>query len=107
MRSKGKLRWDLVLIAALLLLSGILYLALNHGRQEGGQVVVRIDGAEVERHSLSVNGTFSLNGGSNILVIENGQAWLSDANCPDHICVKQGKIHYTGPEIISYQLFDR
>ena len=44
MKSKGKLRWDLVLIAALLLLSGILYLALNHGRQEGGQVVVRVDG---------------------------------------------------------------
>ena len=37
MRSKGKLRWDLVLIAALLLLSGILYLALNHGRQEGAR----------------------------------------------------------------------
>ena len=98
MKAKGKLRWDLVLIAALLLLSGVLYFTLNHGRQEGGQVV-RVDGLEVERHSLAVNGTFPLNGGSNILVIENGQAWLSEANCPDHICVKQGKIHYTGQVI--------
>ena len=76
-----KLRWDLILIAALLALSGILYLALNHGRQEGGQVVVRVDGMVTERHSLALNGTFS------------------DANCPDHICVKQGKIHYTGQVI--------
>lgn len=94
-----KLRADLILIAALLLLAGILFLALNHGRQEGGVVVVRVNGAEVERHSLSLSGTFPLNGGSNILVIQNGKAWLSEANCPDHICVRQGKIHYTGQVI--------
>ena len=87
------------LIAALLLLAGVLYLVLQAGRQEGGFAVVRVNGVETERHSLSVNGTFPLNGGSNILVIENGQAWLSEANCPDHICVKQGKIHYTGQVI--------
>ncbi len=94
-----KLRNDLILIAALLLIAGVLYLALNLGRQEGGVVVVRVDGVEVERHSLSVNGTFPLNGGSNILVIEDGKAWLSDADCPDLLCVKQGKIHYTGQVI--------
>ena len=90
---------DLILVAALLLLAGVLALTLNANRQEGGVAVVRVDGVEVERHSLSLNGTFPLNGGSNILVIENGQAWLSEANCPDHICVKQGKIHYTGQVI--------
>ncbi len=94
-----KLRNDLILIAALLLIAGVLYLALNLGRQEGGVAVVRVDGVEVERHSLSVNGTFPLNGGSNILVIEDGKAWLSDADCPDLLCVKQGKIHYTGQVI--------
>jgi hypothetical protein len=93
------IRNDLFLIAALLLIAGVLYLALNLGRQEGGVAVVRVDGVETERHSLAVSGTFPLNGGSNILVIEDGAAWLSDANCPDHICVKQGKIHYTGQVI--------
>ena len=96
MKSKGKLRWDLVLIAALLLLSGVLYLALNHGRQEGGQVVVRVDGVEVERHSLSLSGTFPLNGGSNILVVENGEAWVSEANCPDKVCMGMGRISRNG-----------
>ena len=90
---------DLCLIAALLLLAGVLFLALRIGREEGGVAVVRVDGVEVERHTLSINGTFSLNGGSNILVISDGQAWLSDADCPDHLCVKQGKIHYTGQVI--------
>lgn len=94
-----KARADLIVIAALLLLAGVLYLALNIGRREGGVAVVRVDGVETERHSLSVDGTFPLNGGSNILVISGGQAWLSEADCPDLLCVKQGKIHYTGQVI--------
>ena len=94
-----KLRVDLILIAALLLLAGVLFLVLQAGRQEGGVAVVRVNGVETERHSLSVNGTFPLNGGSNILVIRDGQAWLSEANCPDLLCVRQGRIHYTGQVI--------
>ena len=91
-----KLRLDLLLIAGLLLLAGVLYLALNHGRQEGGVAVVRVDGVVTERHSLAVNGTFSLNGGSNILVVENGEAWVSEANCPDKVCMGMGKISRNG-----------
>ena len=91
-----KLRADLILIAALLALAGILFLALNHGRQEGGVAVVRVDGVEVERHSLSLNGTFPLNGGTNILVVENGEAWVSEANCPDKVCMGMGKISRNG-----------
>ncbi len=94
-----KPRPELILIAALLVLAGVLYLALNLGRREGGVAVVRVNGVEVERHALAVDGTFSLNGGSNILVIQDGQAWLSEANCPDLLCVKMGKIHYTGQVI--------
>jgi hypothetical protein len=94
-----KKRADLILVVALLLLAGVLYLSMNANRQEGGVVVVRVDGVETERHSLAVDGTFPLNGGTNILVIRDGQAWLSEADCPDLLCVKQGKIHYTGQVI--------
>ena len=45
------------------------------------------------------NGTYPLNGGTNTLVIENGAAWLSHANCPDELCVKQGKISHNGQVI--------
>ena len=95
----NKKRADLILVVALLLLAGILYLTMNANRQEGGVAVVRVNGVETERHSLAVDGTFSLNGGTNILVIRDGQAWLSEADCPDLLCVKQGKIHYTGQVI--------
>lgn len=95
----NKKRADLILVVALLLLAGILYLTMNANRQEGGVAVVRVNGVETERHSLAVDGTFPLNGGTNILVIRDGQAWLSEADCPDLLCVKQGKIHYTGQVI--------
>ena len=98
--SDRKRRADLVVIAALLLLALALYLVIGASRTEGGVVVVRVDGAETERHALSDDGIYPLNGGSNILVIAEGQAWLSEANCPDLLCVKQGKIHYTGQSII-------
>lgn len=64
---------------------------------------------------ISVNGetvyTFPLGEGSeynmemqldtgNYLVIENGFVYLSDADCPDRLCVKQGKISKAGQSII-------
>ena len=91
---RKKLRADLLVIIGLLLSALLAWLALNLGREAGGCVVVRVDGAEVERHSLDLDGVFPLNGGTNILVIENGEAYLSEANCPDQICVKQGHIHF-------------
>ena len=94
-----KLLTDLSIILALLLLAGGLYLALFLGREAGGFAVVRVEGIETERHSLAIDGVFPLNGGSNILVIENGEAWLSDADCPDLLCVKQGHVHYNGQTI--------
>ena len=42
------------------------------------------------------SGTFPLNGGSNILVVENGEAWVSDADCPDKVCMGMGKISRNG-----------
>lgn len=96
---KHKLRADVIVIVSLMLLALVLYLALNSSRREGGVAVVRVNGVETERYSLLQNGSFPLNGGSNILVIEDGYAWMSEANCPDHICVRQGKIHYTGQVI--------
>lgn len=95
-----KRRTDLIVIGSLLLLALALYLLIGATRRQGGEVVVRVDGVETERHALSADGTYPLNGGSNVLVIADGQAWLSDANCPDLLCVKQGKVRYTGQTIV-------
>lgn len=86
--------WDLCLILGLLLIAGLLYLLLTAGGKSGAWAVVRVNGEEIARYSLKENGEYPLNGGTNTLVIMDGQAWLVDANCPDKLCVKQGKIKY-------------
>lgn len=90
---------DWILIVSVLVLGLALWLAVELTREEGAYVLVRVDGQETARYSLSDNGTYPLNGGTNILHIENGVAWLQDANCPDKLCVHQGKISKTGQVI--------
>lgn len=90
---------DIILIAGVLIVAALLFLAVELTREEGARVVVKVDGTPVAEYSLAESGTYELNGGTNILVIEDGKAWLCDADCPDHLCVKQGKIHRTGETI--------
>ncbi len=89
-------RGDLWLIGSLLALCALLFVILLLRRTPGAEVIVRVDGQEVARYSLSEDGEYPLNGGTNILVIAHGKAYLSDADCPDKLCVKQGSIQYTG-----------
>ena len=90
---------DIILIASILAVAIALVLIVELTKEEGAGVVVKVDGIEVAEYSLSKNGTYPLNGGTNILVIEDGRAYLSDANCPDKLCVHQGKISRTGEVI--------
>lgn len=91
---------DFILIAIILAMAITLfgvYLIVNN--EEGAYVVVRVNGEEVAKFSLNKNGEYSLNGGTNILRIEDGKAYLIYANCPDHRCVKKGKIYKSNQTI--------
>ena len=92
-------RADVILIVTLLILSVGLYFLMVHNRKDGQGVIVSVDGQEIARYALTEEGTYSLNGGTNILVIEDGSAYLIEADCPDHLCVKQGKIRGVGQVI--------
>ena len=90
---------DLILIGAILAVILIVFLVVTLTKKEGDYVIVRVDGAQVAQYSLSVDGEYELNGGTNILRIEGGKAYLTEANCPDHLCVNQGKIDQSGETI--------
>ena len=38
--------------------------------------------------------------GTNILNIQDGKVWISEANCPNHDCVKQGTISMNGEMLV-------
>ena len=90
---------DLILILSLLIVSFIILIFVSVLSKDGSYVTVRVNGNEICRYSLSEDGVYELNGGTNVLHIENGTAYLSDADCPDRLCVKQGKIKKTGQVI--------
>ena len=90
---------DIILIAAVLVIALSVFLFVELSRKEGAFVRVSVNGERVAEYSLSVDGEYSLNGGTNILVIENGEAYIKWADCPRQICVKDGKISRTGERI--------
>lgn len=90
---------DFILVGAIVIVALVLLICVSLTQKEGSCAVVKIDGNKVATYPLNVDATYSLNGGTNVLVIKDGYAYLSDANCPDHLCVKQGKISKTGQVI--------
>lgn len=90
---------DFILIGVIVAVIAIVITVLSLTKKDGDYVVVKVDGNEVARYSLTQDGEYSLNGGTNVLRIENGKAYLVSANCPDHLCVKQGKVDQSGETI--------
>ena len=91
-----KYRWDLLVIGLLLLLGLILLLVVTLTKTEGNYVYVEIDNVSAGKYPLSEDGVFPLNGGTNTLVIENGEAYVIDSHCRDHRCEQMGRIRYVG-----------
>ena len=93
-------RLDIIVIASILLASLSLLLILNLTKKEGALAVVEIDGQVVAEYPLYKEGVYSLNGGTNVLVVEGGTAYLNYSSCPDHTCENIGKIRYVGETIV-------
>lgn len=98
-RINKTLIFDISLIAVLLAvaLCALLIMSL---KREAGAVVVVTDGEHSVEYSLSENGEYTLAGGGNVLVIEDGCAYMKYASCPDKTCVHTGKISKTGERIV-------
>ena len=94
-----KHRVDILVVAVLVLLSLAVLLVMNLTRQEGAYAEVTVGETVVGRYPLSQNGTYTLNGGTNVLTIEDGYAYMSDSNCPDHVCEHTGRVKYVGQPI--------
>ena len=97
---KKKIVADMILVAALLLIGLSVFLIGALLREDGAFAVVYIGGERVAEYALDTDGEHELNGGTNILVIEGGRAYMRTASCPDGLCVNQGRISRTGERIV-------
>ena len=97
---RSKKLYDVILIVSLLLICAISISALLIFRKEGKSVLIEVDGKIVAVYSLSKSGEYTLNGGSNILIIKDGAAYIKEADCPDKTCVRRGKISHSGESAV-------
>lgn len=97
-----KQKKDMFLIGGLLAVAVIAAVCLQLFTGQGSQVIAYVDGEEVGRWSLeeTVDVVLQTATGQNRLMIEDGRAYVTEADCPDGICVKQGKISRTGQTIV-------
>lgn len=79
-----------IIAAALLML---LVLQINRG-EEGNRIQVILDGKIYGTYSLEKNQVIEIEEGSfyNKIRVEDGKAYMEEANCPDSYCEEQGKI---------------
>ena len=102
-KAKHKYRWDILIIALFASVGLVLALVLLLMGKHGGQVQVRVDGDVVMEYALDRDRTVEIQGyqgGTNLLVIENGAACIREASCPDHLCVNMGWIDKTGQTVV-------
>ena len=98
---------DVILIAALLvvalLTAGGMRIWQMNNTKDTANVVVTIDGEVYGTYPLSEDRTERIelpDGYYNILVISDGYADVTEASCPDQICVKHNHIRYSKESIV-------
>lgn len=100
----GQKKRDLLLLAVLLAAAALLFAGREFftGRP-AVMVSVSVDGTEIMTLDLNRNDDIVIesgNGQTNHLIIEDGKAFLTEASCPDKLCVRQGAISETGQSIV-------
>lgn len=98
----GTRRRDLLLLLGLLAAGLVLAAVVLGGRRAGSRAVVLVDNAEQAAFPLEEDTTYEIltPWGRNLLEIHDGAARLTEADCPDLLCVKQGAVRYAGDSII-------
>ncbi len=93
---------DLILLAVLLTVSIAVFFLSRNTSTPGTTVTVTIDGEVFGCWPLSENRQISIPGilGTNQLQIMNGCAFISEADCPDLICLHHSPISYSGERIV-------
>ena len=100
---KGMKKNDVILILFVLILAGGVFLWNSFVKgNPGGKAVVYVDGEVFKTYDLNQDGEFLIEteDGQNRLVIKEGKADMTEADCPDGLCVKQHAIHKTGQTIV-------
>lgn len=100
---KRKHRNDWILAAVMFLMAAVGFIVYQAAKEKGSYVAVIQDGEETHRFSLEEDQEFRIElttGEYNLLCIEDGKAYMKNADCPDQICVHHQAISNVGETIV-------
>lgn len=99
-----KKKRDIIFIGVLLVVALIAFFVVDKFiKKDGNKVVIKVDREIVKIVNLTDTNNIIVNGydgGTNTVVIENGTVYMTEADCPDKICVNTGKISKIGETIV-------
>lgn len=94
---------DLIIIVSVAVIVGVLSFFLYYVNSgSGNTVTVEKDGEIIQTLSLDEDfeKQYDFDGETNTLIIKDGKAMVTEANCPDGICANHKPISRTGESII-------
>ncbi len=94
---------DIILFAAIMVISVVAGIVIINNRKEGLNVEISLDGEVVKIMELSDDEQEYLvntDNGTNLIKISKGVVTVSEADCPDKVCVNHKPISLTGETII-------
>lgn len=93
---------DVLLLLLFVCAGAALFLLVHVTSSAGAYVYIYEDGEVIEMLSLSEDGEFPIHtaAGNNTVTIKDGTVSVTEADCPDKICVKQGTIQNDKETII-------
>jgi hypothetical protein len=95
---------ELILILAILAAAAVgFFINYQNSRRPAVLVEVSVDGAAIASYDLNENLDTIIDGyqgGTNHLIIQDGAAWISEATCPDKVCIHQGRITMNGELLV-------
>ena len=104
MNMKSSKTW-IVIFAALLVICAAAFLLLKRSGAQGTTAVIRVDGEIYDRIDLDAVAVaydmeIKTDYGYNILHIEHSGISVTESDCRDHICMKQGVVSTAGVPIV-------
>ena len=105
MDQKSHLRYRSLILAGVFIVFALAFLLFQylHPGKKGAAAEISCSGQVTQVLDLSKNQEVTIqtpNGGTNQLIVKDGEIWCYDASCPDKLCVKQGKKHLDTDTIV-------
>lgn len=95
---------DAFLTGGLLLACGIAFFVFRMANvSAGSSITITVDGNVYGTYDLDEPQEIAVAADgrtTNLVVIEDGKAYMKVADCPDHLCIRQGAISHTNESIV-------